>query len=170
MIKKVTSFWKTALPAKVPSDEELGSFDKTANVFPPIFSKSFRLKSKNKNNSVNFASFSPKFLCSTLWKQFRRIRRCCFAQITISLAQWPKLVSKRINFTKRFLSCKIILWTSKMHFDNISEKLWPKNYQVTPKCWKNFSLSLKLLKKSLKTSEKAFFQRKFLWTRRMQCR
>ena len=58
---KVVVFGKIVLPAKVPSDQEIGSFDNTAEVDSPIFSKSFCLKSKNSNNIVDFASFFPNF-------------------------------------------------------------------------------------------------------------
>ena len=85
-------FEKIVLPAKIPSDQELGRFDITAEVFPPNFSKSFCLKSKNKNNSVDFASFFPKFLCWTRWKQFWQLNRIFFVKNTISLAHWPKMI------------------------------------------------------------------------------
>ena len=38
MIKKLVVFRKNVLPAQVPSDPEIGSFDITAEMFPTNFS------------------------------------------------------------------------------------------------------------------------------------
>ena len=85
--------------------------------------------------------------------------------------------SKSENDRKKYNFFKTVFFCPKCFCGQVNccfvkkslEDWWKKNKKFTPKPRRNFSLNPKLMKKSMKSSEKSCLLKKFLWTTRKKC-